>query len=214
MTKVVALGVIVSGQLSDPNNDSFSLTADIYPALEEADKAILNYRPDANSLTQVIAMVAGSLQSIPATSLRLINVRCVMNTNGTTEERTVTPLPEALTLMPNWRLLPQVPTIEHFIFDEMVPTEFEVYPPSDAAKKLRIVTSEEFGDYGTIGAGTDSFLPQSYDPAKIEFALYRCYGRDNSPNRSRAADHFKAFLTLLGIKTGRDAAASPNSRGS
>lgn len=211
-TKVQALGVTVSRQLGDPNNDSFTLLDDIYPALEEADKAVLNYRPDANSNTQVVDLVAGTRQTLPTGALRLIDVVCMMDAAGTVEERDITMWPDDQQLPPHWRQLTQVADVEHFMYDDRNPLEWENYPPCLATKDVKIITSDEFAAYGTIDANTESHLPQSYDSAKIEYALYRCLSRDNSPLRERADIHFTKFLQLLGVKTGRDAAASPNAQ--
>src|SRR5690606_34934325 len=109
----------------------------------------------------------------------------------------------------NWRTLTKVDAIEGFVFDDRDPKAFDAYPPVKADKKLRVIVSAPFEAYGTIGASTESKLPAIYDTLKVEWALYRCMSRDNSPLAARATTHLNTFETLLGIKRTRDQSASP-----
>jgi len=208
MTKMAELAVLVAQGLSDPAHVAYGLTEDIYPALIEADKAILNFRPDANTASSPITTVAGSKQSIPAGHLRLIDVPCNIDPSSGAELRDIYLKPKA-ELSPGWRTIAPVDVVENYMFDDRNPTEFEVFPPVKAGRKLRVVTCVPFESYGTIDANTESKLPQSYDAAKVEWALYRCYCRDNSPHRGRGLDHLRNFYQLLGVKGQRDLEASP-----
>ncbi|HEY0964095.1 MAG TPA: DUF6682 family protein [Pseudomonadales bacterium] len=208
MTKMVDLAALVSKGLGDPSNVSFDLEEDIYPWLAEADKTILNFRPDANTTSTVITTVAGSKQSIPEGHIRLIDVPCNIHPSSGAELRDVTLKPRG-ELSPGWRTIAQVDIVENYMFDDRNPTEFEVFPPVAVGRKLRVVTCVGFEDYGTISDSTESQLDQVYDPAKIEWALYRGFTRDNSPNRARGYDHLRNFYQLLGVKANRDLEASP-----
>jgi hypothetical protein len=208
-TKMQDLAALVAQGLADPEHISYSLEDDIYPALIEADKAILNFRPDANTASTAITTVAGSKQSIPAGHLRLIDVPCNLAPSDEAELRDIYLKPKG-ELSPGWRTIAQVDIVENYMFDDRNPTEFEVFPPVKVGRKLRVVTCVPFADYGTISGSTESKLPQAYDPAKVEWALYRCFSRDNSPaNRARGADHLQTCMRLLGVKNERDMEASP-----
>lgn len=206
-TKMLELANRVAKALADPSHVTYTLADDIYPALIEADTAILNYRPDLNPVEREISTVLGSRQNIPATDLRLIDVPCNLVSTGV-EGRDIIRTERAL-LHPKWRTQAPADEAVAYMFDDRLPRQFEVTPPLKANKLLRIITSTPFTAYGVISASTDSKLPITYDTAKIEFALWRCFSRDNSPLAERANVHLQAFNTLLGIKDQRDTAASP-----
>ncbi|MDP2346718.1 MAG: hypothetical protein Q8N34_03220 [Gammaproteobacteria bacterium] len=207
MTLMVDLAGLVANALADAGMVTYTAAADIYPALIEADKAILLVRPDVNTETKIVECVAGTRQSIAAADLRLIDVKCNLHTDST--ERSDVRRMKPQNLPRNWRTKTQVDEIEGYLFDDRDPKIFETFPPIKAGRKLRVVTSVPFAAYGTIGGSTESKLPQPYDVAKVEWALYRCFSRDNSPLASRAITHLQVFQSLLGIKEIRDAKASP-----
>lgn len=207
MTKMVDLAVMVAQSLADPGYVTWTLAADIYPALVEADKAILLIRPDVNTETKVLTAVAGTRQTIAAADLRLIDVRC--NLSAADAELSDVIRMEKKNLPRNWRSMTQVDEIEGYLFDDRDPKVFECFPPIKVGKKLRVVTSVPFEAYGTIDSSTESKLPQTYDVHKVEWALYRCMSRDNSPLYARATNHLQTFQAMMGVKVTRDANASP-----
>jgi len=207
MTKMVELGALVAQSLADAGYVTWTSTGDIYPALAEADKVILSFRPDVNTTTRILTAVAGTRQTIDDADLRLIDVRCNLDTDDSELSDVIRM--ESRNLPRNWRTLTKVNEIEGYLFDDRDPKAFECFPPINVGRKLRVVVSAPFAAYGTIDGTTESKLPQTYDPHKIEWALYRCMSRDNSPLASRAGSHLQVFQSLMGIKVTRDNNASP-----
>lgn len=206
-TTMAELATIVAQGLADPSYVTWTLADDIYPALIEADKAILSIRPDVNTTTKVLTAVAGTRQTLAAGDLRLIDVRC--NLSATDTEQSDVIRMQKQNLPRNWRSFPQVNEIEGYLYDDRDPMAFENFPPIKVGRKLRVVVSVPFESYGVIGAATLSKLPQTYDVHKVEWALYRCMSRDNSPIADRAQAHLQVFQSMLGVKATRDNQASP-----
>lgn len=206
-TKMVDLAAIVAQGLADPSYVTWTKEADIYPALIEADKAILSIRPDVNTATKTITTVAGSRQTIADGDLRLLDVVC--NLDGDDNELSDVIRMQQQNLPRSWRSFTKVDEIEGYLFDDRDPTVFETFPPINTGRKLRVKVSVPFDDYGTIDNNTESQLPQTYDIHKVEWALYRCMSRDNSPLASRADAHLRVFQAMLGVKATRDGQASP-----
>lgn len=210
-TTMLALARIVSEGLEDDMNLAYSLVDHVYPALAEADYAILNVRPDLNTSAKVLNCVAGSLQTIDAADLRLLDVPCNVTVAGevVTEGRGVERMARA-DLHPLWRTMTRADIVEGYLFDDRTPRQFETYPPASVNAKLRVVVSVPFAAYGTITDATASHLPPTYDTAKVEFALYRLKQRSRNPRfKSEAQGHLQVYNAMLGIKGQRDSAQSP-----
>lgn len=181
--------------------------------LNEAYQAIIGLRPDAASVNESLALVAGTKQQIPAVGLRLLDV--VRNLSGSQQAILVCDRRQLDATRRGWHSEDQSSAIEHFVFDEMAPRHFYVYPPAAAGTSVEIIYSQvpapHDADYD-ISLSDVIKLDDSYAPALVDYILYRAYSKDAdfAGNANRAAMHYNAFNTHLGGKGQMDIGTSPN----
>jgi hypothetical protein len=184
-------------------------------------------RPDASVATFVMTLIAGTRQKIPTAGFRLLDViRNVTTVTGSTPVDQVVTVPgrsvrivdrEVLdTQDPFWHTATASAEIKHFIYDNRSPTLFYVYPPATTAAKLEIVYSVAPTD---VSASGDTLsISDIYLDIILNYVLYRAYSKDAeyASNAQLANSYLSIVNTMLGIKTQKDAAFSPdlNSKGS
>ena len=202
--KVEALTSIIRLILSDSGSDLWS-NANINAAILEAEKAIVNFRPDASSVDATLTCAVGARQSIAALTPkpnRLIDVK--YNIPSSTPGRSIKAVTAAEldAISPTWRAATATATIKEFIFDPREPLLFYVNPPAASGAAVRISYSATPADYGTVNSSTETTIDAIFEPMVTEFALYRLFGYDQegSVNIGRSSQHFQNFQVLMGLK--------------
>lgn len=181
--------------------------AELLGWLNDSYKEIINARPDAHSESYTFACTQNSTrQVLPSGAIRLLDV-----TYNLSSGRAIRLLPRIV--LDDTRRAWHTETgadIEHWMFDPKLPREFFVYPaPSAPGHQIEIVYSSVPADH-TDAAG-DYRLIDSYHNATVDYMLYRAYSKDAeyAANAQRAAAHYQAMQTGLGVKTQSDAATAP-----
>lgn len=214
MAKVQAIADVIISVLRDADQDGWRLT-DIHGAINEAEKVIVNYRPDASAIDHELTCVTGIKQSLPANANRLLdvkfNVGAASAPGRSVHRKAVVDLDS---INPNWRSASANVVIREFVYDDREPLLFYVYPPAADGAKLQISYSGVPPAYGTVDANTATLVSDLYEPAIIEWALYRLFGFDveNSVNISRSQQHLSNFANMLGVKLQNEPRFSPRNR--
>ena len=201
----------VSGQL----NDLDLITWDESSHLEYINAAmemIVILRPDAFSVITTMQMVAGAKQSIPASALRLLDVKRNMGTDGLTSGRNVHVVDESsLDLFDfNWSNATAVEEVKNFTYDERVPNDFYVDPPSDGNGHLEIAISRT--PTRVTAVGDTLVLKDIYRNQIIQFCMFRAYAVevDSASSQRRSGIHEASFYQMMGKKFQRDVSFSPS----
>lgn len=197
--------------LNDPSSVTWSDSTHLIPALNDALRALVAVRPDAASVTAVRLLSPGTQQSIPSDGTRLLRVirnagEDGLSTSGRAIRRVSLDTLDAS--MPTWHGATGQAEIREYAYDERVPREFWVYPPVAASPTIGALLTY-VKTLTAITATSDTFPVDDYfAPAVEAFMLYRLWGGDDeaSPNYQAAQAQFNAFQTLLGLKSGGDAA--------
>ena len=153
--------------------------------LNDAQREIALFKPDATATNTTITLATGTKQSIPAGGNRLLKVIRNMSASsggtGKTAIRLVSR--DALdTQEPNWH----DPTVtgdathgtevKHYIFDGDDPRVFYVYPGVSGNAYVEVVYSK---NPTSIGSNTDLIqVDDIFANALINFVLYRAYLKD------------------------------------
>jgi len=188
--------------------------------LNDAQKEIVLYRPDANTANEEFTPTASSSkQSIPAAGLRLIEV--VRNTASTSDKTATRMIQRAIMddQVPNWHAAAASVNIEHWVYDERDPKTFYVYPNPTSAARLEIIYSTVPSDVDIVNAdetwktaatSTTIGLDDVYANAILDFMLYRAYSKDAeyAGNAGQAQSHMIAFSNSLGMKTNADSTSA------
>lgn len=202
----------VNRSLNDPNSTWFSASWKI-DCLNDALRALVAVRPDAAAATATHLLTAGTKQSIPTDGTRLLRVirnagEDGLSSTGRAIRRVSLDTMDAS--MPTWHGATGQAEIREYSYDERVPREFWVYPPVAASPTIGVMLTY-VKTLTAITATSDTFpVDDFYAPAVEAFMLYRLMGGDDesSPNYQAAQAQFAAFQTLLGLKSGGDAAMS------
>lgn len=192
------------------------LDAEFFKWINDGQRVIALVRPDASVANATLTLLSGSKQSLPVDGLRLLDV--VRNiTAGGLGDRAVRHVDRDVldTQNPTWHGDTGTLVIKNYVYDNRDPKNFYVYPPALSTSKLEIIYSKNPSDVTSLSSAlavADIFT----DPL-LNYVLYRAYSKDAefAQNFQLSGGYLGAFNAMLGIKTSKDAAYSPdlNSKG-
>lgn len=192
------------------------LDAELVKWINDGQRAIVVVRPDASVANSTLNLVAGSKQSIPADGLRLLDVTRNIGADGS-GGRVVRLVDRDVldTQNVNWHSDTASVTIKNYVYDNRDPKNFYVYPPATSAAKLEIIYAKNPTDCVTLASSLA--IADIYADALLNYVLYRAYSKDAefAQNLTLSGTYLQIFNGMLGIKTSKDAAYSPdlNSKG-
>jgi len=201
------------------------LDSELVSWINDAQKLIALTRPDASVAVAALTLVAGTKQSIPATSFRLLDVMRNLAVDGVTGGRSIRIVDREVldSQDPMWHTATASGTIKHFVYDNRSPTVFYVYPPAAVGTKIEamysVAPTEIVYDSVTPNNTLNTNLSVSdiYLESVVNYVMYRSYSKDAefSQNPQLATGYLQTVYSLLGIKTQKDVAFSPdlNSKG-
>lgn len=193
--------------------------AELVRWLNDGQREVLLYRPDAITTHASIALSAGTRQVLPASGIKLIDV--INNTAGTKSAVRLIKRELLDQQVPGWHGLAGVTEIKHFMYDQRDPRAFYVYPPAAGGGAAAVnavystyptdVTEPADGSEWDDVAGNIS-LPDIYSNVLLDYMLYRAYSKDDSDagNVNRAVAHYSAFTSALGGEAQATVTATPN----
>lgn len=119
-----------STTLFDETNVRWS-TSELLEYLSDAQKEIVLLKPTAFTKNEAVQLVPGTLQSLPAGGVELIDIGGNMGLDGQTPGRDISQIDRTALAAsrPDWRSSTANLVTRHYIFDDRDPTHFEVYPP-------------------------------------------------------------------------------------
>ena len=191
---------------------------EIIRALNDAQREIILYRPDAMVTNATLALVAGPKQSLPTNGTKLLDI--TRNSAGGAMRITNREILDANT--PGWYQLPGTLKPVHYMYDIRDPKVFYVYQPALLGASLEIVYSAIPSDIAEVAEGSlfdavvgNISVPDIYANAVVDFGLYKIYLKDAdyAGNAARAQSHYTMFGNSLGAEFKSLAAFAPTSNG-
>lgn len=173
----------------------------------DAVRAIVLLRPDANTVDLEFSCVAGTKQALPSDALRLIDV--VRNANG----RVIRFINRSALddNYPDWHTGNTASYADSFTYDDRDPKVFYLWPGVAANVVVSLVYSvapqaKALNSVENTMSPAIADLDDIYINPIIDFILYRAYSKDAEyvANSNRAAGHYQAFSQQLGDKTSTD----------
>jgi hypothetical protein len=189
--------------------------AELVRYLNDGQREVVLYRPDAMVTNATRSLVAGSRQTLPTNGAKLIEV--IRNTSGRAVRLINREILDAQ--IPGWHNLNGTTEVLHYMYDPRDPKVFYVYPPAAPGASLEIVYAAYPTDIAepesgaTFSAVTGNIgLPDIYGNALQDYILYRSYAKDSeyAGNLQRAQAHYAAFANALGIEIKATVAVAPN----
>lgn len=196
--------------------------AELLRYINDAQREIVNYRPESSAKTANVQLVTGTKQTLPTEGLRLIKVTRNMSdaSGGATGKRAIRIVNVDIlnTQEPDWND-PTVSgdaahgaVIKHYIFDEDDPKNYYVYPgvASGSSAYVEIVYSKVPTDLSSASSNLD--IDDIYGNAVIDYVLFRAYQKDSeyAGNAQRSATHYQLFLQCIGQGMQAQELLSPN----
>lgn len=207
--KIKMIVDMVNDQLVDPGFVRWT-KQDLVNYFNEAQRAIVLIRPDANVVEAEMACSRGTKQQLPADAVRLIDIR----NDAAGNSIRVQSRDEITGLYPNWYSTTD-DTPEAFIYDERQPKRFFLFPGVADQYIVEIIYSKtpplrEIAEYD---AG-DADLNSIYSNAIIEHMLYQAHSKDfEYSEQAKAQTHYQMFSAVLGMKSQSDLGMTPTNKG-
>lgn len=198
--------------LSDEDAGSYRWsTEELIEWINDAQRLVAVVRPDSSSDERVVTLAAGTKQTLPADTFRLLDVVRNMASDGVTPGRAVRMVDREILdqVDPDWHKGRQRTEIKHFTYDPRNPGIFFVYPAVSAGVKAEVLLSK-YPD--AVALETDDLtLPENYFEAVVNYVMFRAYSKDTEFTASPqvASAYLNAFNAVLGVKTQKDNAYSP-----
>lgn len=201
-------------------NDTTSVrwpVAELVRYLNDGQREVGTYRPDALVSGATHTLTAGSKQSLPANGLKLMDI--VRNAGASQRAIRMTNRQILDAQIPNWHNLAGSTEILHFIYDPRDPLVFYVYPPAAASGAAvymiyagypAAITEPAEGSTYTAVTGNIG-IPDIFANSLVDYVLYRAYTKDTeyAGNAARATAHYQAFTNALTVEANATAVASP-----
>ena len=209
----------IEDSLQDTTNVRWS-EAELLRYINDAQREIVNLRPDASADHANVQLSTGTEQAIPDVGLRLIKVVRNMSAAGgsATGKRTIRIVDREIldTLEPDWHdpavtgEAAHTTSVKHYVFDEDDPRKYYVYPGVAGNAYVEIVFSRTPTDLANTSATL--YIDDIYANAVIDYALYRAYLKDAefAGNQQRAGMHYQLFTSSLGAGGQSQTVVSPN----
>jgi len=197
------------------------LDAELLRYMNDAQREIVNLRPDAAADHGNVQLVTGTEQTIPDVGLRLIKVVRNMSATGSsaTGKRVIRIVDREIldSQEPNWHDptvsgdAAHTTVVKHYVFDEDDPRKYYVYPGVAGNAYVEIVFSRSPTDFANTGSAV-SYLDDTYANAIIDYVLYRAYMKDAefAGNQQRSGMHYQLFTSSLGAGGQSQTMVSPN----
>lgn len=189
--------------------------AELLGYLTDAMRAVVLLRPDAYSVTVPVQLSTGSTkQSIPADGARFLGIVRNMGADGLTPGLPVTPVKREDLDAANqdWHVEGFSAVVDHFVYDDTVPTIFYVTPPPAAG----VYVDLSYAKIPQAIESAESDLPLNAiwaEPLR-EYMMYRAYTRNDSSSEdlSKGERHLSRYYLVLGEEAKAKLVFSPNFR--
>ena len=194
--------------------------AELLRYINDAQREIVNLRPDSSADHANVQLDTGTEQAIPDVGLRLIKVVRNMSAAGgsATGKRAIRIVDREIldSQEPNWHDptvsgdAAHTTTVKHYVFDEDDPRKYYVYPGVAGNAYVEIVFSRTPTDLANTSATL--YIDDIYANAVIDYVLYRAYMKDAefAGNQQRASAHYNLFLTSVSSGGQIQLGVSPN----
>jgi hypothetical protein len=173
--------------------------------MNDGQRTVAKNTTDAYTLRANLAAVAGTVQTLPADAISLIDV-----IKNVSDGRAILQSDYAIVdiLSSTWRSAATGPA-ENFFYNENNPKQFEVYPPQAGGENIEILYRAQPADATLSG---NIIIDDMYADALIDYVAYRAFSKDTedaSPELGRAGAFFSAFMIATGAKDSFDQQVEP-----
>jgi hypothetical protein len=197
----------VSIALQDTSYVRWSI-AELLLYLNQGQKEIASFKPNASVTNASVQLVAGSKQSLPSGGLILIDVTRNMGADGATPGNAIRIVSRGIldAQIPGWHASALASaTVKHYVYTPFDPTRFYVYPPQPGTPTYVEIVYGKLptdvaanGDPLALPPGSIS-VDDVYGPALHNYMMYRAFSKDSevAANAQLAQNYYTAFTGQL-----------------
>ena len=204
--------------LQDTTGVRWPVVQEIVLWVNDAQREIALFKPDASAMNETITLVDGTKQSIPSSGNRLLGVvRNMSAASGGTGARSIRIVEREVldAQTPTWHDPASTgdaahgPLVKHYVYDDSNPRNFYVYPGVSGNAYVEIIYS---GNPSIVALGDVLTVPDIYANSVYNYVLYSCYMKDAeyTGNSQRAGNHYQLFMAAVTGKSQLDLVTSPN----
>ena len=204
--------------LQDTTGVRWPVVQEIVLWVNDAQREIALFKPDASAMNETITLIAGTKQSIPSSGNRLLGVvRNMSAASGGTGSRSIRIVEREVldAQTPTWHDptssgdAAHGPLVKHYVYDDSNPRNFYVYPGVSGDAYVEIIYS---GNPSTVTQTDNLTVPDIYANSVYNYVLYSCYMKDAeyTGNSQRAGNHYQLFMAAVTGKSQLDLVTSPN----
>ena len=211
----VTVGDIITGarKILNDNDEVRWSNADLILWLNDCYSVLPSVKPSECTFGEELTLVEGTKQTVPDDAERLIDI--THNIAGDMGAIGVISRKELNDTLPGWHAEDKTESIERYVFDEMAPKEFFVYPPAlNTAKVYAYVvkTPDSHSRIFAISEDLQISVKDSLSPMLIDYILFRAFSidADNATYANRSAMHLNSFNMQADAGFKLEFATSPN----
>tara|TARA_S200000501_G_scaffold326762_1_gene325550 strand:+ start:14893 stop:15570 length:678 start_codon:yes stop_codon:yes gene_type:complete len=204
--------------LQDTTGVRWPAASELILWVNDAQREIALFKPDASATNETITLVDGTKQTIPSTGNRLLGVvRNMSAASAGTGARSIRIVEREVldAQTPDWHNPTSTgdaahgAVVKHYVYDDSDPRNFYVYPGVSGNAYVEIVYS---ANPATVTASSDLAVPDIFANAVYNYVLYNCYMKDAeyTGNNQRAGNHYQLFMASVTGKSQLDLTTSPN----
>jgi hypothetical protein len=203
-----------AGLYGDTDYDRISETTWI-KHLNASIRALILVRPDAGAQTDNVQLVAGVLQALPSTALRMLGITRNMGADGETAGKIITPVDRKHLDYSNllWPAATGDTEIDNFAYDKENPRIFYVTPPISSS--VAVYVEMQVSQLPTAVAATDDgpgINDVFFEPI-VQYMLYKAFVTDDEGVEfQKATMYMQNFFNLLQVEMATSQAAGPESK--
>ena len=204
----------VSTLLQDPTNIRWP-TSELLTYLNDGQREIALYKPNACIVNGPRQLIAGSKQTIPDNGVQLIDVVRNLGATGTTAGKAIRLTMREILDAQNadWHTSNPSQIVQHYVYNPRDPKTFYVYPPqpSTSPHQVELVYAAAPTDLTTTTQTIN--VDDIYFSVLVDYMMYRAYSKDSeyAADAPRADRHQRAYLASLTGKVSSETGHDPNS---
>jgi hypothetical protein len=178
-------------------------------------RALILVRPDAGAQTDSIQLVAGVLQTLPSTALRMLDITRNMGVDGLTAGKIITPVDRRHLDYSNllWPAATGDTEIDNFSYDKENPRIFYVTPPVHASTAVYVELQVAQLPTAIAATGDDPGVNDIFFEPLVQYMLYKAFSADDEGVEfQKAMAYMQNFFSLLQVEMAASKAAGPETK--
>ena len=174
--------------------------------LNEGQRMIVSARPSESARSEAFQVVDGPRQPLPEYATLLLDA----HHNSSPRQRALTKVERHTleTVARDWMSMQPSEATIHYMYSDLEPRAFYVYPPAIAGSHLQVTFSVYPEDVATPTGPTaasvngDTGLEARWDTALLDYVLFRAWSKDAeyAANEQRASSHLGLFTTSVSVQ--------------